>query len=50
MSSSIVLLLRLSLGERATACSMLKLSWSMLMSSFSLAAGAREISCDDCRE
>ncbi len=48
MLSSIVLLLRLSLGEGATACSTLKLSWSMLMSSFSSVAGARELSLDDC--
>ncbi len=50
MSSSMVLLLRLSLGEGATACLTLKLSWSMLMSSFSLVVGTRELSRDDCRE
>ncbi len=50
MSSSIVLLLGLSLGEGSTACSTLKLSCSILMSSFSSVAGARELSLDDCRE
>ncbi len=50
MSSSVVLLLGLSLGEWAAACLTLKLSWSMLMSSFSLVARALELSLDDCQE